>query len=83
MVRVHRITKGAIDMTRRDYSAVAKILAGIASESGKDQETCDRVANNLADYFAGDNPRFDRDRFMSAYHAACAIIETYNRSGVK
>lgn len=51
-------------MTRKHFIAIARILAD--GEGRTDYATRREVALGLADYFAGENPHFDRDRFLSA-----------------
>lgn len=52
-------------MTRKDYVAVAKIIAD--NDSGMSIWTVRaRIADALAEMFAADNPRFDRERFLKA-----------------
>jgi hypothetical protein len=60
-------------MTKRHFEAIARIFA---LRAGFDMSTIDydngyntavaRLANDMADYFETENPRFDRDRFMEA-----------------
>lgn len=54
--------------TARDFDAVAKIIDKRWSDSMSDdaEQVLLDVAGNLADYFASQNERFDRERFMSA-----------------
>lgn len=60
-------------MTRKDYVSAAAAIqstreaprfsgAGVAEYGA----ACDDIARSLADVFAADNPRFDRERFYSA-----------------
>jgi hypothetical protein len=51
-------------MTRKDYVATAEILSDWADVM--DYETLYALAKDFADYFAGDNERFDRSRFYNA-----------------
>ncbi len=58
-------------LTKKDFKVVAEIIKN--NLPGKDNDYCDGVraglyytANDLADYFATQNPRFDRERFMVA-----------------
>ena len=53
-------------MTRKDYELIAAVLK--AQRSGYWQQEGDRdsIVQALADALAGDNPRFDRDRFIKA-----------------
>lgn len=54
-------------MSRRDYIAVARILAS-ATLSRKQRE---ELTDLFADLFEADNPRFDRDRFRLAAEGRC------------
>lgn len=45
-------------MTRRDFEAIAKVLA-----TTSDREA---IGRSLADYFETANPRFDRAQFLEA-----------------
>lgn len=47
--------------TRKDFQMVADLLKNIEDESKKKE-----LANHHADMFAKQNPRFDKDRFLSA-----------------
>lgn len=47
-------------MTRKHFEAIAAII-----NSNADYQVQD-VAEELASYFKSENPRFDRDRFMTA-----------------
>lgn len=67
-------------MTKKHYEAIASILRGyveqqIGVHDRRDltKTECDAleqasydIADRLADYFASDNPRFDRVRFLTA-----------------
>lgn len=60
-----------MSLSRKHYEAVADILLDSANDGAEptyDQH--DRavlsVASRLADYFASDNERFDRGRFLKA-----------------
>ena len=59
-------------LSRKDYKAIAEIIANrfidIADTAAgfAVRNNIDIIARKLADYFAADNPRFDRDRFMKA-----------------
>jgi hypothetical protein len=59
-------------MSRKHFTAIAEILASeiIADEYGDFQcgiewERC-RLADKLAQYFAGENEHFDREKFLTA-----------------
>ena len=52
-------------MTRKDYVAVSEILAGykLAMIDGYWWED---LVNDFADFFAKDNPNFNREKFIEA-----------------
>lgn len=57
--------------TRKHYKAIAEIIKKRLNLNQGTRHTprflyADEVADDLADYFAGDNPRFDRERFLTA-----------------
>lgn len=49
-------------LTQKDFKAVAEIIAN----AGYKWLYRKRISNDLADYFATQNPRFDRERFFAA-----------------
>jgi hypothetical protein len=49
-------------MTKKHYEAIASIIEYYAH----DTTVYNALANRLADYFAQDNPKFDRQRFLKA-----------------
>lgn len=54
---------------RKDYKAVAAIVnrcSGPDSHYSYQTTHTDDLCKDLADYFATDNPRFDRERFLTA-----------------
>jgi hypothetical protein len=56
-------------VTRKDYVLIADTLANLMSDfnnCGDDSVSLSLVAEELADTLAKDNPRFDRDRFLTA-----------------
>ena len=59
-------------MSKKDYVAVAAAIReqnpGPSRDETKEAEhaTCCQIAYALADYFAADNPRFARSRFLEA-----------------
>ena len=58
-------------MTKKHYEAIAAILekyrnAPLYEADYSDYRTAEHIAAELADYFATDNPRFDRARFWQA-----------------
>lgn len=56
-------------LTRKDFKAVAEIIRSNRRDGV--ESTLDNAAYELADYFATQNPRFDRSRFMQA----CGLAE--------
>jgi hypothetical protein len=56
-------------MSRKDYEAVASLLARLRTED-YDRQTLHEVAEGLADIFENDNPQFSRYRFITATRAA-------------
>ena len=60
-------------LSKKDYEAIAAELAA-AHEVDTDKRAVDaveRIAEGLARYFADDNPRFNRARFLRA----CGVME--------
>lgn len=55
-------------MSRKDYQAIADVIKA----SSGDVPTLTAVAKGIADVFAADNPRFDRERFYDACDLAVA-----------
>jgi hypothetical protein len=56
-------------MTRKDYVMIAETLADLMADfnnGGDDTVSLTLVAVELAETLAKDNPRFDRDRFLTA-----------------
>lgn len=57
-------------MSRKDYEAIARCVAGAAygydDRDHPSVETCCEIAASLATVMAQDNPRFDRERFLKA-----------------
>lgn len=51
-------------MTRKDYVATAEILSDVADVI--DDVVLYALAKDFSDYFASDNPNFDRTRFFRA-----------------
>lgn len=54
--------------TKRYYKAIAKIVKNTIYNKGwSEYDKRERkFVSNLADYFAKDNPRFDRNKFLKA-----------------
>jgi hypothetical protein len=58
---------GGFIMTRKDYVAIAEILANYHREGMVHQaDLIDAIAADFARLLANDNPRFDRERFLAA-----------------
>lgn len=55
-------------MSRRDFEAIALILAGDLASAGTPSaaQKVIGITHSLADYFLKANPRFDRARFYKA-----------------
>ncbi len=55
-------------MAKKLFNAVANILANrrLLETWGKGRDAVDAVASDMADMFADENPRFDRERFLAA-----------------
>ena len=59
-------------MTKKQFTAIANILGKRLAEKNKapigEYEVVEVLALDLAKYFAEQNPRFDEDRFLSAFY---------------
>ena len=58
-------------MTKKHYEAIAAIIAStyrnaLLYKSVRATESIEVTASRLADYFAADNPKFNRSRFLIA-----------------
>ena len=60
-------------MTRKDYVLIAKAIKSSRVSNYLDNPNralylngIDNAAHNMADALASDNPRFDRDKFLTA-----------------
>lgn len=53
-----------VTMTRKDYISMAKLLKDSREEMSP--ELFEKLVRRMADWFASDNPRFDRQRFEDA-----------------
>lgn len=59
-------------LSRKDYKVIAEIIKTSRREEGTTTMLSTEwvgprnIATRLADYFAQDNPRFDRDQFLAA-----------------
>lgn len=51
-------------LTRKDYKAIAEIIK--ANTNNECAAGAYNIGLELADYFAKDNPRFDKDKFLKA-----------------
>jgi hypothetical protein len=64
-------------LSKQNYEAFAAILGPYISKPRKEcRHTAIAIAEDIATYFAVDNPRFDRERFMEA----CGALETKNEN---
>ena len=63
--------------TRQHYKAIAEIIreqkehVRVFTGHMMAEAACKDIAAQLADYFAKDNPRFDREKFLNA----CGITD--------
>jgi len=57
-------------MTRKDYILLANAIKGMPSHALTLRTTRLSAARSIADALAGDNPRFKRDRFLTA----CGVL---------
>jgi hypothetical protein len=53
-------------MSRKDYVAFARLVNMLRAEGELSLNGAVAMAVGMADVFAGDNPRFDRGRFLAA-----------------
>lgn len=61
-------------MTRKDYELIAGVFAGFAQMVDINETIGADIAEDLADEFEAENPRFNRARFLKA----CGVISTSN-----
>lgn len=60
----HALTEA---FTRQHYNAVAKIIANhMKHADGATEIVLNTIANDMADLFKDDNPRFDKGYFLTA-----------------
>lgn len=59
--------------TRQHYKAIAEIIKseytafdGTGEDDSEGKDATIKIARKLADYFEPENPRFDRNKFMTA-----------------
>lgn len=53
--------------SKKDYIGVSRIFAERVGDKSDDYEACRAgIARDLATYFQGSNPRFDKVRFLKA-----------------
>jgi len=60
-------------MTKRHFESIAAIIAyehRLARGAARPEGLTENIAHKLADYFANENPRFDRQRFL----VACGVL---------
>jgi hypothetical protein len=55
-----------IEMTRKDYQLIAEVFANFGKMIELNETIGADIARDLADALQGDNPRFDRARFLDA-----------------
>jgi len=53
-------------MTRKDYQLIAEVFANFGQIIELEETIAADIARNLANALQADNPRFDRDRFLTA-----------------
>jgi hypothetical protein len=53
-------------MTRKDYELIAAIIAAMPRFAASLRTQHESTARQFADKLASDNPRFDRERFLTA-----------------
>lgn len=53
-------------MSKKHYTAIAHEISIVMWEDGNDPKTVMVLTGRLADLFEDDNPRFDRQRFLTA-----------------
>ncbi len=67
-------------MTKKQFEAIAKILGKRLAEKYKapigEYEVVEDLALDFAAYFAEQNPRFDEDRFLSAFYTLARPLTT-------
>ena len=62
-------------MTRKDYVLVAKVLAGASTEGVAGLLNWGGTCEYMAQEFANENPRFNRDTFLKA----CGFDEAFGK----
>jgi hypothetical protein len=55
-----------VSLSRKHFNALAAIVAGYAIPNGSGSVGVEKLASDLADFCAGENGRFNRERFMVA-----------------
>lgn len=60
-------------MTKKHFEAIARIIKSQRDDLVSEQPACGDAYNvliataaNMADYFASENPRFNREKFLTA-----------------
>lgn len=61
-------------MTRKDYQLIADAMQDLYLGRADWQRSLSQTANKLADFLAKDNPRFNREKFLTA----CGLNEANN-----
>lgn len=59
-------------MTRKHFKALAEIVKGIKNDTDRE-----RTAKLMAGFCAGQNPLFNRSKFLEACNCPCATLNTY------
>ena len=58
-------------LTTKNYEAIAEVIRSEVILAGRTPQAIPRLrrmANQMADYFESDNPRFEREVFLAACH---------------
>lgn len=58
-----------IMMTKKHFEVVAAILRNTYTDESEGERVIRDIANDLADYFASENPNFKREHFLAAANA--------------
>lgn len=53
-------------MSKKHYEAIARILSAEDIENYDRWKAVESITHKIADYFATDNPRFNKQRFLDA-----------------
>ena len=52
-------------MTKKHYEAIAQVFTQYMQHNDS-RETAEHIAKNMCAYFQADNPKFNRDMFLTA-----------------